>query len=150
MRIACILIHNLAVQVVLAGDLSLHGHSLVIGGMPFEVKPVYDASPEAMACGIEVGMPLREAYSLCPTAEFLPLEQSRYEHVFERVVDILDGFSPVVDIEKSGRAYMDITGVRDELNLCQDILRNISAGTSLGACLGVSSGKFSSYIAAFT
>jgi len=150
MRIACILIYNLAVQVVLTGDPSLHGRSLIIGGVPFEARPVYDASPEAIACGVEVGMPLREAYSLCPTAEFLPLEESRYEQVFERVVSILDRFSPVVDIEKPGCAYIDISGVQDEASLCQEILRCISNDTGLSSCLGISNGKFFSRVAAFT
>jgi len=150
MRIACILIHNLAVQSALAGDRSLHGQPLVIGGLPFEAKPVYDASPEAMACGVGVGMPLREAYAFCAGAKFLPLEEARYEQVFEQVVDVLEKFSPVIDIEKLGCAYIDISGVRDETNLCQDVFKNISADTGLSACLGVSSGKFFSHIAAFT
>ncbi len=150
MRIACLLIHNLAVQVAVAGDRSLADRPLVIGGFPFEAKPVYDASPRATACGIEVGMPLREACALCPEAEFMPAEQGRYEPIFEQVACVLEKFSPVVDIEKPGCAYIDIKGVRDEINLCRDILSSISVETGLSACLGVSGGKFFSHVAAFT
>jgi len=150
MRIGSVLIQNLAVQLALADDPSLHGRPVVIGGLPFEAKPVYDASPQVIACGVKVGMPLREAYALCPTAKFLPSAQARYEHIFEQVAGVLERFSPVVDVEKLGCAYIDITGVQDEANLCQDMFRNICAETGLRACLGVSGGKFFSYVAAFT
>ena len=43
-------------------------------------------------------MPLHEAYSLCPEAKFLPLDEGRYGGMFEQVVSILEGFSPVVEM----------------------------------------------------
>jgi nucleotidyltransferase/DNA polymerase involved in DNA repair len=122
----------------------------VIGGLPFEEKPVYDASPEAIAYGVKAGMPLHEAYALCPTAKFLSTKHEQYKQIFEEVADVLERFSPVVDIEKPGCAYFDISGVQDEMNLCQNVLRDLSADTGLSACLGVSSGRFFSRIAAFT
>ena len=142
--------HSLAVQITLTGDPSLRGQPLIIGGYPFEPRPVYDASPEAMACGVKSGMPLRQAYALCPEAKFLPAEESRYEQAFERVANVLENFSPVVDVEALGCAYIDINGACSEADLCRDISRNISDETGLSACLGVSSGKFFSRIAAFT
>ncbi|MCX8125873.1 MAG: hypothetical protein N3E40_01840 [Dehalococcoidia bacterium] len=150
MRIACVLVHNLAVQVAIAANPSLVGRPLVIGGLPFESKPVYDASPEAIASGVRIGMPLREAHAACPGAEFLPAEESRYMWVFGKVADILEKFSAVVDVERLDCAYIDISGVQDEASLCREILRQIHADTGLSACLGVSNGKFFSHIAAFT
>lgn len=150
MRIACIIVHHLAVQVALAASPVLQGRPLVIGGLPFELKPVYDASVEAIACGVSIGMPLREAYALCPAAEFMPADESRYRQVFERVADVLERFSPIVDVEKVGCAYIDIGCVRDEVSLCHQILRGIYVETGLSACLGVSGGKFFSQVAAFT
>jgi nucleotidyltransferase/DNA polymerase involved in DNA repair len=150
MRIACLIIRNIAVQLAVAEDPSLQGQPLVIGGLPFEAKPVRDASAQAITCGIRVGMPLREAYALCPTANFLPLEESRCGQAFEHVVNVLEKFSPIVDVKEAGCAYIDISGIRDEAGFCRDILRNISVETGLSGCLGVSSGKFFSYVAAFT
>jgi nucleotidyltransferase/DNA polymerase involved in DNA repair len=150
MRIACIIVHNLAIQVATACDPSVRGQALVIGGVPFEAKPVYDASPEAIACGVKIGMPLREAYALCPEAKFLASDETKYEQAFEEVANVLEKFSPVVDIEKPGCAYMDISGLRDEANLCREVLQQISGETGLSACLGVSGGKFFSRVAALT
>jgi len=144
------MVPNLAVQVAFAASPALLGRPLVIGGFPFESKPVYDASPEAVACGVRGGMPLHEAYALCPEAEFVPPDESRYRQAFEKVADTLEEFSPVVDVEKVGCAYVDIGAVRDEASLCHEILRRIHVDTDLSVCLGVSSGKFFSRIATFT
>lgn len=150
MRIACVLIHNLPVQVARLIHPGLSGKKLVIGGLPFEAKPVLDASPEAVACGIAPGMPLREAYALCPEAVFLPLEETRHEAAFKDVLDILDDFSPVVEEADLGYAYLDVGGVVNEQGLARDIATSVSAKTGLVAQVGISSGKFFSYIAALT
>lgn len=150
MRIACVLIHNLAVQISLIGDPNLHGRPLIIGGLPFEAKPVYDASAEAMACGIEAGILLPQAHALCPQAIFLSSDGRRDEGVFEKVVKALERFSPVVDIEETGCAYLDVTGVQNEQTLAREIAVTISSNTRLSACLGISSGKFFSRVAALS
>lgn len=150
MRVACILIQNLPVQVAITGDSSLCGQPLVIGGLPFEGKAVLDASPEAVACGIRPGMWLHEAYAVCPEARFLASDERRYEEAFEEVDVILEKFSPVVDVESLGRAYIDISGVQNEEKLAREILANISVEIGLSAWLAVSGGKFFSRIAAFT
>ena len=150
MRIACILVHNLPVQVALRSNPNLQGRPLVIGGLPFETKPVYDASPEAMACGIKPGIPLRQAYALCAEATFLPLEEKRCEETFEKTVDVLENFSPAIDVEGLGCTYIDATGVSNEQELAGDIVASISAETGLSSSSGVGSGKFLSRVAALT
>jgi len=150
MRIACLLIRNLAVQVASTDASALRGQPLVIGGLPFEAKPVYDASSEAMIFGINVGMPLHQAYALCPEAKFLASDERRYEKVFWQVADVMEGFSPLVDIEGLGCAYLDVSGIRNEQSLAHNIVASISGDIGLSACLGISSGKFFSRVAAFT
>lgn len=150
MRIACVLIHNLAIQVALTGDATLCSQPLVLGGLPFEAKTVYDASFEATACGIKPGMSLRQAYALCPDARFLPADESQYEQVFEEVVDVLERFSPVVDIEELGCAYLDVGRVHGEENPARKISTSLSTDTGLNGCIGISNGKFLSRAAAFT
>jgi len=150
MRIACVLIPNLAVQIALVDDPALRGKPLVIGGLPFEVRTVYDASPEALACGIKPGMPLHQAYALRPEAIFLPADDKKYEAAFEEVINVLEKFSPVVDIGELGCAYADVSGIQHERELACEISAAISAETGLSSCLGISSGKFFSRIAAFT
>jgi len=148
-RVACVLIHNFAIQVAVINDPRLRGRPLIIGGSPFEAKTVYDASPEAIACEVKLGMPLRQAYALCPEARFLPLDEKRYEEAFEQVVTILEGLSPVVEVEQLGCAYLDATGVDSEYDLAHKIRDSIFSQTKLNACLGISSNKFLSRTGAF-
>jgi nucleotidyltransferase/DNA polymerase involved in DNA repair len=61
---------------------SLKGKSIIIGGLPYERKVVYDASQETLSCGVRQGMPLREAYALCPQGVFLPLDEGKYATAF--------------------------------------------------------------------
>ena len=148
MRVACVSIPNLAVQLTVIDSPKFRGRPIVIGGSPFDGGPVFDASPEAWTCGIKVGMPLRQAYSLCPEALFFPSNEARFEDTFSRVLGILDNFSPIVERETLGLAYIDITGVQDELEIARRISKAISTGSGLTASLGISSGKFFSNVAA--
>ncbi len=148
MRIACMVINNFPVQVVLRSCRDWQGHPMIIGGLPSESKPVRDASPEATAFGIKSGMPLRQAYALCPDAKFLPLDERGYEEAFEEVISILESFSPVVDVQGLGYAYIDAVGVPSEANLADDIAETILNKTGLKVCLGIGNSKFVSRVAA--
>ena len=65
MRVGCFFFPHFPVQVEAREDATLTGRPIIIGGLPYERKAVYDASQEALDCGIRSGMPLREAYALC-------------------------------------------------------------------------------------
>ena len=150
-RFACVLIPNLAVQLAVAADPDLYGQPVVIGGQAFQATPVCDASPEAVASGVKVGMSLYQAYALCPEARFLPDDGKTVSEAFEKVADMLEErFSPVVDTEDFGCAYLDCRGVRSEPSLALKILTAISVNARLSACLGISNGKFFSRVAAIT
>ncbi len=148
MRIACVFIHHLAVQIALNEEPGLRGRPLIIGGLPFEVKPVLDASFEAIACGVKRGMPLREARSLCPEAVFLMPDKEAYRKAFEKVLQVLDTFSPVVEVEKPGCAYIDVTGVGNEQELASELISSVSTGASLKGNVGITNCKFFSLAAA--
>ena len=150
MRVACILINNIPVQVVLSSNPDLRGEPLIIGGLPFEGKSVCDASPEAMAHGIRPGMSLRDAYALCPNATFLPSDKRRYDESFEKVINVLRNFSPVVDVERPGSAYIDATGISNEQEFANDVVGSISSETGLNPSLGIGNSRFISRVAAFT
>ncbi len=149
MRIACVYLHNMAVQLAVVNNPGLAG-PLVIGGLPFEAGSVLDASPEAMASGVKPRMALRQAYSLCPDARFLPSNKAACEEAFEEVLRVLDHTSPIVDVEKLGCAYIDVTGVPEEQELIREMSLNIRSSTRLESYVGVSTGKFFARTAAFT
>jgi DNA polymerase-4 len=95
-------------------------------------------------------MSCREAASLCPEAIFIQSDEARYEQVFEEVLFILDDFSPAVEAAELGCAYLDVTGVGNEEELAHGIGSRMSRETGLSASVGISGGKFSSWLAAFS
>lgn len=149
MRVACILINDLPVQLAVQDHPTLLHSPLVIGGSPQEAKPVLGASGEAVAFGIEPGFSLHQAYALCPEAVFLPAHGARYREVMEEVAGILDGFSPVVETDDTG-AFIDIAGASDEKALAGSIVGQIQQRTGLMSSIGISSGKLFARVAALT
>jgi DNA polymerase-4 len=150
MRIACVHIAGLAAQAAVIDNPQLRGQPVIIGGSSFDDAPVHDASPEAIACGVAAGMRLRQAYGLYPQAVFLPRNEYLCKALFGAVLDILDGFSPAVEIEADNCVCLDLTGVKNERDTAGSILHDIVIGTGLRASLGLSSGKFFSRTAAIT
>ena len=147
MRFACVFIHHLPVQVERIGESS--NQPLIIGGFPFERKPVYDASVEAIASGVTLGMSLSEAHFLCPEAKFLPLNKERYHEAYRQVAEILHGFSSSVETVELGCAFFDATGFEDEPSLANEIVSGLFHHTRLRACLGIASNKFLARVAAY-
>ena len=147
MRFACVLLHHLPVQVEEIGESA--DQPLIIGGFPFERKPVYDASVEAIASGVTLGMSLSEAHFLCPEAKFLPLNEERYHEAYSQVAEILHGFSSSVETVELGCAFFDTTGFEDESNLANEIVSGLFHHTGLRACLGIASNKFLARVAAY-
>jgi len=150
MRVGCVLIRNFAVQLARRDNPQLRDRPIVIGDSASQGKAVLDASPEAVARGVKAGMSYREAVSLCPEAIFIQADEAGYEQAFEEVLFILDDFSPAVEAAELGCAYLDVTGVLSEEELAYGIVSRISRETGLSASVGISSGKFFSWLAAFS
>ena len=150
MRIACVTIPDLAIQVALSGRANWRTELVVIGGRPVEAAPVCGASAAALACGVTVGMPLYEAYALCPHARFLPQNENECQQMSEQVADILERYSPAVEVESPGCAYFEVIRMGDEVALARRVLGTISDEAGLDACLGISNSRFISRAAALT
>jgi nucleotidyltransferase/DNA polymerase involved in DNA repair len=154
MRIACILIPHLSVSVERQRDPSLCRRPVVIGETPDQRKAVLDCSPEAEAQGVRAGMPLRQALALCRDAVFLPPHPSLYRDVFESVLEALETFSPEVEEDALGRAYVNADGLalhyEGELDMGERIIRSLRDATGLVASAGIAEGKFVAWAAAVT
>jgi len=152
MRIACILIPHFPTSVERQRDPSLCGRPVVIGETPDQRKAVLDCSPEAEAQGVRIGMPLRQALVLCREAVFLPPHPSRYRDVLKAVLEVLEGFSPEVEEDALGRAYLNIDGLalhyEGELDMGERTIRSVCDATGLVASAGMAEGKFVAWTAA--
>ena len=91
-------------------DRSLKGKPVVVGGQPNERGVVSAASYAARKFGVHSAMPLRTAYKLCPQAIFLDGHPERYREASLRVREVLESFSPQVEMASIDEAYLDMTG----------------------------------------
>jgi len=151
-KIACIIIPHFAVAVDRREDDSLIGKPVVVGGMPYEKGRVYDLSEEAAMSGVEKGIPLRQAEELCPEAIFLPLAEDKYLRAIEELLEVLQSFSPEVEPDGLGKAYLEVNGLKalygDDGRLCRSIGLAIRERTQLEAMLGLATSKFVAWVAA--
>jgi DNA polymerase-4 len=91
-------------------DPSLKGKPVVVGGRPNERGVVSAASYAARKFGVHSAMPLRTAYKLCPQAIFVEGHPDRYREYSHKVFEVLNSFSPLVEMASIDEAYLDMTG----------------------------------------
>src|SRR6266542_3981921 len=88
----------------------LKGKPVVVGGRPDERGVVSAASYEARKFGVHSALPLRTAYKLCPQAIFVEGHPERYREYSGKVHEVLQRFSPKVEMASIDEAYLDMTG----------------------------------------
>ena len=91
-------------------DPSLKGKPVVVGGQRNERGVVSAASYAARKFGVHSAMPLRTAAKLCPHAIFVDGHPSRYREYSAKVYEVLNRFSPKLEMVSIDEAYVDMTG----------------------------------------
>jgi DNA polymerase IV len=91
-------------------DPSLKGKAVVVGGKSTDRGVVSAASYEARKFGVHSAMPLRTAYQMCPHAIFVEGQRGRYTEYSAKVREILESFTPVLQMASIDEAYLDMTG----------------------------------------
>src|ERR1700690_4007121 len=91
-------------------DPTLKGKPVVVGGRPNERGVVSAASYAARKFGVHSAMPLRTAYKACPQAIFVDGHPERYREYSEKVFEVLNSFSPRVEMPSIDEAYLEMTG----------------------------------------
>jgi len=154
MRIVCVQIDRFAAAVEVRERPELLSRPVIIGGFPNERKPVFECSAGAAGLGIALGMPLRQAHHICPDAVFVPLDRGRYDRAFDEVLEVLDGFSPVVEVDEPGRAFLDITGTERLFGTDEEAAERIGSEvlkrTGLEPRVGIGCNRFVASMAAHT
>jgi DNA polymerase-4 len=94
-------------------DPALRGRPVLVGGDPRRRGLVQSASEDALACGVELGMPLLAALERCPQALMRQTNMRLYREVSARLRSAFRLASERVEPAELGAAYLDVTG-RDE------------------------------------
>jgi DNA polymerase-4 len=77
---------------------ALKGKPVIVGARDNKYYTVVTAaSYEAKAYGIDSGMPSREAFKICPHAEFVACDSAKYTYVSREILGLLGAFSPQVE-----------------------------------------------------
>jgi DNA polymerase-4 len=85
------------------------------------------ASYEARQYGVHSAMPIFQAREKCPGGVYIPPRMARYRQISEKVMAILQTFSPLVEPVSIDEAFMDITGCERLQGSPEEIARAIKA-----------------------
>ena len=124
-------------------DPSLKGKAVVVGGQRNERGVVSAASYEARKFGVYSAMPLRTAAKMCPHAIFVDGHPERYREYSGRVYEVLDRFSPKLEMVSIDEAYVDMTGTErlhgpplraaDALHVAMKTATNLNCSIGIGS-----------------
>ena len=126
-------------------DPGLRGKAVVVGGQSNQRGVVSAASYEARKFGVHSAMPLRTAYQHCPHAIFVDGHPDRYRDYSNRVRQVLDRFSPLVEMASIDEAYLDMTGSRrllgPPLAAAHSLHEAIKSETDLNCSIGIGTSR---------
>jgi DNA polymerase-4 len=132
-------------------DPSLKGRAVVVGGQPNERGVVSAASYEARKFGVHSAMPLRTAAKLCPQAIFVDGHPERYRELSHRVFEVLESFTPQVEMASIDEAYLDMTGTErlhgPALRAAHTLHQKMKSETQLNCSIGIGSSRLIAKVA---
>jgi DNA polymerase-4 len=126
-------------------DPSLRGKAVVVGGQKNERGVVSAASYAARKFGIHSAMPLRTAAKLCPQATFVDGHPDRYREYSAKVYEVLNRFSPKLEMVSIDEAYVDMTGTErlhgPPLRAAHALHETMKATTDLNCSIGIGTSR---------
>ncbi|MCF8066160.1 MAG: DNA polymerase IV [Desulfarculaceae bacterium] len=127
----------------------LAGAPIIVGGGKRGV--VAAASYEARRFGVRSAMPMFQARSRCPQGVFLTPRMDRYRQVSRRVMEVLAGFSPLLEPVSVDEAFLDLSGTErlwgPPLQAGRAIKQAMHQATGLICSVGIAPVRFLAKIA---
>jgi len=132
----------------------LKGLPVVVGADPEGGRGrgvVIACSYEARKFGLRSGMPISQAYRLCPQAKYIPPSWGLYERVSEEVMSTLRGFADRFEQASIDEAFLDVTSrAKDEDSagaVASEVKKAVRDRHRLTCSVGVGPNKSSAKIA---
>jgi DNA polymerase IV (DinB-like DNA polymerase) len=132
----------------------LRGMPLVVGADPEGGKGrgvVVACSYEARKYGLRSGMPISQAYRLCPRATYLRPNWGLYERVSEEVMGTLRRFADKFEQASVDEAFLDVSSRARDENSAKRLARLVKASVKerdgLTCSIGVAPNKSAAKIA---
>lgn len=137
-------------SVEIAGNPSLKGKPVIIGGQPNQRGVVSTCSYEARTFGVRSAMSLTEAYKRCPHGIFLDGNYGLYKEYSSKIFDIFYSFTPFVEVVSIDEAYLDVSAhikADEPKELADDIRENVFKETKLTCSVGIATNKLVAKVA---
>lgn len=132
-------------------DPSLKGKAVIVGADPDGRGVVTAASYEARKFGVHSAMPIGRAKKLCPHAVFLRGHHEKYREYSQKIYEVFQEFTPVIEMVSIDEAYLDLTGSErlhgGMLNAADRLIRTVKKRTGLNCSVGASTSHLVSKIA---
>ncbi|HEX4920774.1 MAG TPA: DNA polymerase IV [Candidatus Bathyarchaeia archaeon] len=129
-------------------DPSLAGKPLIVGADPRAEHVrgvVMSCSYEARKFGVRSGMPIAQAYRLCPQGVYVPPDFELYGDVSDRAMDLLRGFADKFEQTSIDEAFMDDSiRCKDYVQavvLARDVKAELKRSEGLTVSVGIAPNK---------
>jgi DNA polymerase-4 len=153
MRVACVHIPHLYVQVEYLKSPALEGRTVVIVAMPEERGFVLDCSEELLQRGVKPSMPVKDIYPLL-CSDTIPILARRidYKLLQEEILSAIAGIALRIEPGEAGTFFIDISRLpgmyRSEEKLAYTLASLIVDRFHLKAHAGVGNSRFLAFEAA--
>jgi DNA polymerase-4 len=132
---------------------SLVGTPAAVAGDPKKrTGIILAANYEARACGVKTTMVVHEALKLCPKIILAPPDHRFYEQKSKEVMDVLSGYTPILEQNSIDEAWLDMTGSEGLFGKPADaakrIMDEIKGRFGLWCSIGIAENKFLAKMAA--
>lgn len=136
-------------EVERAADPTLRERPVIVGGNPRKRGRVQSASGEALAAGVEIGMPMLEALERCVAARVVRTDMKRYREVSARLRAVLRAEFERLEPAGLGGAFLDVTGAAQPAEaLAGALCARVEDSLGLRGRVGIASVKFLARLAA--
>ena len=122
-------------------NMSLRGKPVLVGGSSSKRSVVAAASYEARFYGIHSGMPLMEAWRLCPNAVLVEGNIRKYTDAAHRVFQICQDYTDRMEIYSIDECFLDVTDMADAWEVARNIKRRIREDLGLTCSIGIAPNK---------
>lgn len=130
---------------------ALVGKPVAVGGAEWGRGVVSSASYEARAHGVRSAMPMGRARQLCPGLVVVSGSMEVYTKYSRRIRELLEEFTPLVQMASQDEAYMDLTGTErlwgPPLAAAEKVRARVAGATGLPCSVGLATNKLVAKVA---
>lgn len=128
----------------------LRGRPVAIINRRTEHTMIITASYEAKACGVKLGMRVRDALKLCPDLIWLESDPPKYRYVYHKLMDIMNDYSAHVRMKSIDEGVIDFGETsqaiarRNIVDIGYEIKQRLrdEVGSAMRCNVGISTNRF--------